>query len=251
MFLTPTPPDLSFAQVAERVNRDIAMRATLTPAGRFNLLIDRAMKNVADVIVWGRIPIPVIRLVWRRLRNLRARYNTILARFQAGTLPAPNTAPPQPAAASPPPEAPPSDAPTPKAPPPPRLPQHSGWLLDTISWFVTLRRHELEEMLDDPQTKAEVTEAPQLGSALRPACTMLAVKQPPWLRLPRRPRTRPSRAKVIPPAPDFLLNAPGAIIKPDGTIWKRIGASSTWRPSYGGTLEEAQKIDKPVRIWPR
>ena len=243
MQLTPQTPPTTFALVTEALNRDIAMRATLTPAGRFNLLIDRAMKNVADVIVWGRIPIPVIRLVWRRLRNLRARYNTILARFHAGTLPPPNTtprpiAPSQPAAASPP-----SDK--------PRLPQHSGWLLDTISWFVTLRRHELEEMLDDPQTKAEVTEAPQLGSALRPACTMLAVKQPPWLRLPRRPRTRPSRAKVIPPAPDFLLNAPGAIIKPDGTIWKRIGASSTWRPSYGGTLEEAQKIDKPVRIWPR
>ena len=105
-------------------------------------------------------------------------------------------------------------------------------------------------MLGDPETATMVADAPQVGRELRPLCQMLHVKPPVWLRLQRKPR--PSRAVVHPPAPDFMVNDPAAIIKADGSIWMRFGASRYWRP--GGsweTLEVAQKYDKPQRIWPR
>jgi hypothetical protein len=117
-----------------------------------------------------------------------------------------------------------------------------------VSWFVWNRHYELEEMLDDPETAAQVADAPQLGSVLRPMCRMLAVKPPAWLRLPRR--ARPSVAK-FPPAPEWLVSEPGAELRADGSVWMRLGASNHWRPGFGQTLEEAQKFDPPVRIWPR
>jgi hypothetical protein len=104
-------------------------------------------------------------------------------------------------------------------------------------------------MLEAPETPPLVTDAPQLGSVLRPMCQMLAVKPPAWLRLPRRPR--PSRAVKHPPPPDWLVNEPGAILKPDNSVWMRLGASTLWKPGCGQTLEEAQRFDYPRRIWPR
>jgi hypothetical protein len=118
-----------------------------------------------------------------------------------------------------------------------------------VSWFVNVRRYELEEMLDDPETAALVAGAPRLGRVLRPLCRMLAVKPPNWLRLPRR-----ARCRVVvdhPPPPDWLVNEPGAEVRADGSVWMRLGASTKWRPGCGETLEEARKLDPPVRIWPR
>ena len=66
---------------------------TLTPADRFNLLIDGVMQDIANVVGWQSVPIPVIRLLWRLLRNMRARFNGVVARLRAGTLPAPGSAP--------------------------------------------------------------------------------------------------------------------------------------------------------------
>jgi hypothetical protein len=106
----------------------------------------------------------------------------------------------------------------------------------------------LEEMLEDPEMAALVAEAPQLGRTLRPLCRMLAVKPPAWLRLPRRPRRR---IEKNPPAPDWLVNEPGAELRADGSVWMRLGASTIWRPGSGQTLEEARKFDRPRRIWPR
>ena len=124
-----------------------------------------------------------------------------------------------------------------------------GWVIHAVSYFVFGRHHEFKQLLDDPQTEAQVAERPKLGSVLRPMCLMLAVRQPRWLRLPRRPR--PSRAKIIPPAPPEVLNCPGAFTKPDGTVWARFGKSTHWREGCGETLEEMQKFDYPVKIWPR
>ena len=55
----------------------------------------------------------------------------------------------------------------------------------------------------------------------------------------------------FPPAPEWLVNEPGAELRADGTVWMRLGASTKWRPGCGVTLEEARKFDYPVRIWPR
>jgi hypothetical protein len=76
---------------------------------------------------------------------------------------------------------------------------------------------------------------------------MLAVRPPAWLRRPRAPRP----VVTHPPAPDWLLNEPGTELRSDGSVWMHLGSSTYWRPGSGLTLEQARKLDPPVRIWPR
>jgi hypothetical protein len=203
---------------------------------RFNDLIDGVQKDIAASVVWGCLAIPLIRLIWRRLRTMRARFASVLARLRAGEPPRPvpvriRAARVRPAAA------------------PPVVPSlRNGWVIHAVSWFVMIRHYELEEMLEDPEMATLVTDAPELGRVLRPLCQMLAVKLPDMLRLPRRPRRR---IEKFPPAPDWLVNEPGAELRPDGSVWMRLGASTIWRPGCGQTLAEAQKFDRPRRIWPR
>ena len=212
----------------------------------------RAAAAVGIVGIW--LNVPLIRVLWRRLHRMSRQFHSILARYHAGTLPPPGNTPsgntpsgstpsrparPRPAAAAPPP----SDWPTPQ-----EQAARYGALL-SLTFAATLRHFELAEMLADPDMPALVAEAPQLGRVLRPMCRMLALKPPPWLRLPRR--ARPRVAKQHPPAPDWLLNEPGAILHPDGSVWMRLGASTHTNLGSWKTLEEAQKFDRPVRIWPR
>ncbi len=112
-----------------------------------------------------------------------------------------------------------------------------------------MRHYELVELLEEPEAQTLVAAAPQLGSVLRPLCRMLKVKPPAWLQLPPR-RPRPP-VETFPPAPEWLLAEPGVELRPDGTVWMRLGSSTHWRPGCGQTLAEAQKIDPPRRIWPR
>jgi hypothetical protein len=215
------------------------------PAGPIPLLLEGLMNDVEGHVAHGWVPIPVIKLVWKRLRRLKARFVSTMARFLAGTLPAPGSDVParparvRPAAASPPAE----------VPPWLRIPTCSGWLIQRISWFLMSRYYDLEELLEKPEVAASVAEAPQLGRVLRPMCHMLGVKQPDWLRRPPRPR-RPRVVIPPPPPPDWLVNEPGAILHSDGTVWMRLGASTKWRPGGPETLEEVQKFDRPRQIWP-
>ena len=101
-----------------------------------------------------------------------------------------------------------------------------------MTYAAMVRRFDLVEMLDDPETAAIVAVAPQLGRVLRPLCRMLAVKQPTWLRLPRR------RASKPPPRPRPTIIRLGA-----GELWRAPGG--TWE-----TREEAQKFDAKIRVWP-
>jgi len=218
--------------------------AGLSPTDRFNSLMEGLFTDVATEVPKSWIAIPVITLVWRRLRRMVRRFNTIMARFRAGALPAPDSAPAGAAVARP------AAAPRPAhGSRPLELPRRKGWVIQAISWFLLVRHYELEEMLDDPETAALVADAPQLGSVLRPMCRLMGVKKPAWLRLPRRARRRV--VETIPSAPDWLVNEPGAQLRADGTVWMRLGASTKWRPGFGQTLEEAQKFDLPVKIWPR
>jgi hypothetical protein len=211
--------------------------ACLSLPDRFICLMEGLMNDVAAEVVWDWTPILLIKLLWRRFRHLKARFASIMARYHAGMLPAPGSArrsPARPRSASP--------------SPPPVLPTHAGWVLEKINGTM-IPGYELEKMVADPELEALVAEVPQLGRVLRPLCRMLAVKPPAWLRLPRRPRRR---IEKNPPAPDWLVNEPGAELRPDGSVWMRLGASTTWRkPGFWQSLEEAQKFDKPVRIWPR
>ncbi len=217
--------------------------ATDTLTDRFNSLMEGLFNDVAVEVPKCWRAIPVITLVWRRLYRLARRFAAIMARLRAGTLPVPGDGPRHAAAARPAAASQPSDR-----PPPLELPRRFGWVIYAISWFVWVRHYELNEMLEAPEAAAQVAAAPQLGRVLRPLCQMLAVKPPAWLRLPRR--ARPVVAK-FPPAPDWLVKEPGAELRADGTVWMRLGASNHWRPGFGQTIEEAQKFDPPVKIWPR
>ncbi len=187
--------------------------------------------------------VPII-LLWRRLRRLSRRFHAIMAKYRAGAVPEAVSATPRAAAARP--------VGSVRAK---KLSQRFGWAIYAVSWFVWGRRYEMEEMLEIAETAEMVADAPEFGRVFRPLCQMLHVKPPVWLKLPRRERKprkpRPSRAVVHPPAPDFILNDPAVIIKPDGTVWKRFGCSTTWLAGCGRTFEEAQKMDRPQKIWPR
>ncbi len=222
--------------------------ASLSPSERFNSLIEGLRSDVRYRLAGGWFPealaerVPII-LLWRRLRRLSRRFHAIMAKYRAGAVPEAVSATPRAAAARP--------AGSPRAK---KLSQRFGWAIYAVSWFVWGRRYEMEEMLEIPETAVMVGDAPEFGSVFRPMCQMLHVKPPVWLKLPRRERKprkpRPSRAVERPPAPDFILNDPMVIIKPDGSVWKRFGCSTTWIAGCGRTFEEAQKMDPPQRIWP-
>jgi len=244
----------------------MALIIELPLSDRFSFLIKGLLSDVVAEVPMGWVAVPLIKLLWWRLRRMSARFASIMAQYEAGTLPAPGAArrPPAPAGAADAPSpadasspaagsSPPAEPHPPAAPRPLELPRRVGWVTQKING-AEVWADELKAMLADPRVPAAVAEAPQLGRVLRPACRMFGVKLPPWLRLPCLPRVRPprpSRRRVIPPAPDWAVNAPGAILKPDGTVWQRWGASTLWRPGDPGTLEEAQKFDRPRQIWPR
>ena len=218
---------------------------------RFSYLIKGLLTDVVAVVTTGWIPVPLVKLLWWRLRRMSTKFTAIMAQYHAGTLPPPRPARVRPAPADP--AANPDPPPAPPPSPAPRsldLPRRVGWVIQNIHG-ASVWRGELEAILANPKLAADVAAAPQLGSVLRPMCRLMAVKLPPWLRLPRRPRRPRPRGPKFPPAPDWLVNEPGAILKPDGTVWMRLGASTLWKPGCGQTLEEAQKFDYPRRIWPR
>jgi hypothetical protein len=199
--------------------------APLSPTDRFSCLIEGLFEDVAAAAPLGWVAIPLIKLLWRRLRRMSRLFAAILARFRAGTLPAPGSAPRRPAPARPAAASDPSHGPRPLD-----QPRRFGWVLQ-MTYAAMVRRFDLVEMLDDPETVALVAGAPQLGRVLRPLCRMLALKPPAWLRLPRRRASRPP-----PPRPTII----------------RLGAGDLWRgpDSLWPTREEAQKFDAKIRVWP-
>jgi len=152
-----------------------------------------------------------------------------------------------------------------------RLP---GVIRRYVGWLVSLLREtegskdRMYWILARPEMKALLAEAPlHFGQVLRPLCRMLGVEVPIPLLLAAREEQarvlaeaevesvevrapRPRRVLKYPPAPEELASIPDAIHRPDGSIWLHLGASCTWRPSDGGTLERARKFDPPRRIWP-
>jgi hypothetical protein len=131
---------------------------------RFSFLIKGLLTDVVAEVRIGWVAVPLIKLLWWRLRRMSTRFAAIMAQYQAGTLPAAGAARRLPAPAAP------ADAASPPAEPHPTA----------------------------------------------------------------RPR-------------------PLELLRADGSIWMRLGASTTWRKPglLWHTLEEAQKFDPPVRIWPR
>jgi hypothetical protein len=202
-------------------------------AERFTGLIEE-LTTYVQADVWYTIE--VITLFLLRLGRMKRRFNSIMARYRAGTLEAPGRV---------------------RRPAVERM--VVGWVEKEVlstRWGslleisrIVIPGYELEKMVDTAELAALYAEVPQIGRVLRPLCHMLAVRMPAWLRLPRKPRRRVKKA--IPPPPDYLLADPHAMLRPNGTVWMHVGASRYWKPGRGETLEEARKFDPPQRIWPR
>jgi hypothetical protein len=183
-----------------------------TPADRFNTFIEGLYTCASDAVGYCFVEIPLVVLLWRRLFRISRRFHFILARYRTGALPPPGST-----------RRPASKPTTLRVRRPTQIPTRFGWVTHEVSMAV-FHRYDLEDLLDDPELPALVAAAPQLGSALRPLCHMMAVKKPAWLRLPRRRRPKPPR-----PKPTII----------------RLGAGQNWRrpTPLWPTREEAEKYD--------
>jgi hypothetical protein len=179
-----------------------------TPADRFALIIDGLCRVVAAQHARG-LAGPMIILIWTRLRRAGTRFASLLARFEAGTLPA--AARPRRRTAC-------RSAARPAAPgedgrgaeidrrsPPqggsparssdasPRLPRGFGWLL-RLTPETACGASQLQYFLSDPEVAALLAAAPRIARALRPLCRMLGVE------LPRSPEASASAHGQADPA---------------------------------------------------
>ena len=164
----------------------MALIIELPLSDRFTFLIKGLLTDVVGAIPSGFIPVPLIKLLWWRLRRMSARFAAIMAQYEAGTLPPPRPArlPPAPSAAP----AEPRPAPSPR---PLELPRHVGWVTQKIP-DAEVWRPQLREMLADHKLPAALAAAPQLGSLLRSICPVFSPlhRDPPVL----RPATNCARA---------------------------------------------------------
>jgi hypothetical protein len=174
----------------------VTLVADLPLAERFAYFAEGLKKVLWAAGPKGLIAAPAWMLVFNRLNRMRVRFAALVARFLAGTLPAPRAARARPAAAAR------SEAP----PPPPSVPRRFGWLMWRKPDVPPLReavagwRFHLEMMLEDAELKALLAAAPQAGRILRPLCHMLGIRPTAELRLPRRVRVR-KKKEPLPPHP--------------------------------------------------
>lgn len=155
--------------------------------------------------------LPLMLLLWGRLRRLVARFAALAIRAEAGRgAPRPRPTRPRPVERPPPAGAPPK--------PRERLPEGFGWLVRLVPEARSFGS-QLEHLLRQPEMAALLESAPQAGRLLRPLCRMLGVRPEPPLALPRRPPrpARPRRAvpkakpladphASLPPLPWYLRN---------------------------------------------
>jgi len=163
------------------------MDAPLHPlTDRFGWMITWFTRMMAAEAARRRVDGPSVSAAWRRMGRFARRFAALVEMWQAGTLPAVRAPRPRPATAR-----------AAAARPPGLL----GW-----RWFRRLFPETagpfsgtLHEMLHGVPQMAELAAAtPQLGRLVRPMCSMLGLKPPPYLQLPRRPRRpRPPRPKVV------------------------------------------------------
>ena len=141
---------------------------------------------MADEAHRRRMDSPVQPAIWSYLHRQAQRFAALVARWQAGTLPAARSPRKRPA----------PDPTAVRQPRPPGvLPRGANWfrkLFPDTSTPFSGNLYELSEAGVD--MRALVAAAPQAGRILRPLLRMLGTKPPLYLQLPRRPR-RPRPAK--------------------------------------------------------
>jgi hypothetical protein len=197
-----------------------------TPADRFALIVEGLCRVVAARHARG-LAGPMIILIWTRLRRAGTRFASLLARFEAGTLPAfarpRRRAACRASACSADPGEDGRGAEMERGSPPqggsatrsrgagPRLPRGVAWLL-RLAPETAGYASQLQYFLADPEVAALLAAAPRMARALRPLCRMLGVE------LPRSPDPiAPARGQAdhavgapmpVPPLPAAASPAP-------------------------------------------
>jgi hypothetical protein len=163
---------------------------TITLSYLFSLFVRGLNDVLGKAIRRNPMPQPIQILLVMRVQRVRQRFQALLDRFLAGTLPPPRA----PRAAT---------APRPQAKPrpAPQVELSTGFIaamLSRIPEAAWTCRCYLAQIIDnEPETKAFIAAAPQAGRYLRTFCRMTGRPPPPWLALPRKRRVRKPR----PPAP--------------------------------------------------
>ncbi len=188
----------------------VTLETPLPPAERLARIIDDVCKAAAARAPRGFLAIPILMLLWARLKRMSFRITRLAARAAAGTLRTPpRAAPRQPLSRRPP------------ATPPRRLPRRTGWLCQPVP-AACAYASQLQHLLSEPDMVALLDAAPGIDRLLRPFCRMLGVARP---KLPPRPRSAaPSPPPRQPPQPRLAqprLAKSSASLRPDAATLSR------------------------------
>ena len=161
----PLPTPLA-QPAAERVSIPVVQPAP-PPAlsDRFACVIDGLCRALAARGAGRGLAVPLMLLLWSRLRRTAARFARLAEKVRAGTLPPPRHR---------------LRSPRPAQPPPPRLPRGYAWLVRRLPQAAAAAS-QLQHLLADPAMADLLAAAPQAGRLLRPLCQMLGVRPPPAL----------------------------------------------------------------------
>ncbi len=131
-------------------------------ADRFAHLVEGLRRILAARGAGDWLALPLMLLLWSRLRRTAERFARLAAKVHAGTLPPPRHR---------------LRAPRPR-PQPLRLPRGVAWLLRRLPQAAAAAS-QLQHLLADPAMADLLAAAPQAGRLLRPLCQMLGVRPPP------------------------------------------------------------------------
>jgi hypothetical protein len=175
---------------------------------RFDLLIRRLCDAVAIQSAKYAYLTPLMVLVWTRLRRMSRRFANLVARMEAGRLKPPRPAAPR----NPDPNRTPAARPPPPRPWPPRpwppVPSSPGWLLHYVQLEAAATANLIRHMLEhDPEMRALLDAAPQLGRILRPLLWMVSLDPLPAT-LARPPRPKPTQVAAAIAIPTAAADPP-------------------------------------------
>jgi len=146
---------------------------------RFCAILRDLRGFIAAHMVKDPLRVPLFTLLWTRIGRIATRFETLFAKWQAGTLPKPR----------------PSRANRHRvARPNPRLPEGRAWVVVHVGYQAANLASQLQHLLADPAMADFLQAAPQAGRILRPLCHMLGIDPP---QPPPPPVNAPMPAKLI------------------------------------------------------
>ncbi len=137
--------------------------AAPTLPDRFARVIDGLCRAVAARGPGMGLAVPLMLLLWARLRRTALRFARLAEKVRTGTLPPPRRR---------------LRSPRPVEPTRLRLPRGFGWLERRLPQAASAAS-QLQHLLADPAMAELLAAAPQAGRLLRPLCQMLGVRPPP------------------------------------------------------------------------